>query len=238
MKKNTIFSIISLILLTLSTLSCEKDIQYNTEAEVKIDKVGIIINKNSSVRIQPYIYSSKVTSLKRGTKVDILSQSSEKSYIAGMKRYWYQIKMQNNIVGWTYGSNIKVFDKGKEKSIENYEIELRNSEIDKIKQDLEGKWWSINKRGDFTSHKLILYKDGKYKSGRKYGKLTEGEYTLDIVKQTITFSKGSTAGNKLFYIERGGEYNIEYHGKNDYKFQYKKISDKPDSEDEKIHTTE
>lgn len=235
--KKTIRTIL-IISLIISAISCKKEIQYNTEQETITDKVGIILNKNSSVRIQPYIYSSKVTTLKRGTKVDVISQSVGKSYIAGKKRHWYQIKLPDNTLGWTYGSNIKIFNKGSEKSIENFEIELQTEEIGKLMADLEGKWWSINKRGDFTRHMIKLYKDGKYKAGRKYGKIKEGTYEVDIIKQTITFSEGTSAGKMLYYIERGGEYNIEFRGKNDYQFYFKKISDKPDSEEEKIQTAD
>ena len=85
--KKILLKIITLVMITVSATNCKNETQYNTQPETKSDKIGIIINSNSSVRIQPYIYSSMVTTLQRGIRVDVIAQSYEKNYITGIQTF-------------------------------------------------------------------------------------------------------------------------------------------------------
>lgn len=218
--------------------ACKEETRIKPDEVQKTDKIGIIIEKNSAIRIQPYIYSTKISELRRGTRVNILEQSAETSFIAGMKNYWYKIQLEDGIIGWIYGSNLKMFDEDSSSSIESYTKELKQEEVDNIKKELTGKWWSINKRGDFTSHLLKIYPDGKYYSLRKQGREIKGEYELDAYEQTLTFSNGTSLGKVFTYIDMAGEYMLEYKDSNDVSYSFKKIAIEPDSDEEKILTVE
>lgn len=234
--RKSIYLLNVLFIILLS--ACKQEIQLNTKTIEKTEQMAVVLNKNSSVRIQPYIHSSKIFSLKRGSRVDIIEKSIGSNVIATKKDYWYRVTLPDGSSGWTFGTNLKVFDKNQASSMDNFEQTLKSEEIEAIQKDLVGKWWSINKNGDFTSHMIKIYKDGKYKSQKKYKRLMSGELELDPIKETITFSKGSSVGKTIYYVLRGDEYFLEYHGKNDYTFSFKKISSEPDSEEENIHTVD
>ncbi len=235
--KKSIYLIIFLISAVLLS-ACKKESQYKPAELMKEDKIGIIIEKDSALRTQPYIYSTKIQELRRGDKVIILEQSAETSFIAGKKNYWFKILLDNGITGWIYGANIKLFEENASSSIESYEKDLKTEEIENTKKLLIGKWWSINKRGDFTAHLLKIYPDGKYLSLKKQGKEMTGEFTLDAIEQTMTFSNSTSVGNVISFIDRGGELFLEYKDSNNVTYSFKKISMEPDSDEEKILTVE
>jgi hypothetical protein len=192
---------------------------------------GIVTNDNSAVRIDPLIYASRVTLLRKGEKVRITDQSKEKSWVGKSSDYWYKIGQEGGITGWIFGGNIKRFKGDRRSTIESYVSNLREEEEKEIRKELTGKWWSVNSRGDFSNHAIELYEDGKYKSYQKGGSEIEGEYTINFTKNEIVFLKNTSFGLNLKYIHMGTLYYLET-VENDKVVRFKKISNEPSSTDE------
>jgi hypothetical protein len=68
---------------------------------------------------------------------------------------------------------------------------------------LAGRWWSVDKRGDFTNHALEIFPDGKYKSYLKGGQPITGEYNLNFKENEIVFTNGTTFKTNLNIVQRG-----------------------------------
>lgn len=225
LKKINIY--INLIIFALLCFSCNNYEETNNNIIDKEDKIGIIINKNSSVRIQPFIYSAKIGQLNRNSKVKIIARSNEKSRIGKSKKYWFKIELKEGIYGWTFGSNVKIFSKNDSSSIKKLEKELLESDKRKIIAALKGKWWSINRRGEFTNHSLSFWKNKNYLSSKKNGNKIEGSFEIDANDSKIILSNSSTVGKKINFFERGREIGIQYSSEK-YTIAFKKISSNPE----------
>lgn len=212
----------------ISVISCSKDTS-SKGAIAGAKEIGVIMEQDSSVRLDPVINSARIAVLATGEQVEVLDTSKEKAPVAGKLNYWYKVRLRDGIVGWIYGANLKVFSEGSDRSIDSFAKELRAEESGKVMKDLRGKWWSITDTQAFTDNIIALKDDGTYASMKKgkESEAVEGEYKIDTLNSKITFSKGSTVGETIDYIIRGDIYILE--GSIDGKrVSLKKISSDPD----------
>ena len=229
MKNTILFAVI----ISLSVIGCSRGGSKSSFGGNQKD-IGVITVDDASVRLEPFIYSSRVTVLSTGENVEVLDHSKEKSAVAGKIDFWYRVRLRNGITGWIYGQNLKVFTEGSNSSVESYAKELRQDEDKKALKELRGKWWSVSGEENFTDHILALRENGTYASLLKGSdKPVEGDYTLDSMKGEITFSKGTSFGDKANFIIRGEIYLLEalIDGK---AVKFKKISSNPDFKNELV----
>lgn len=194
--------------------------------------IAVIITPNTALRIDPLIFTSRVTQMKKGEVGEILEKSSEKKPVAGKMDYWYKIKLSNGISGWVYGSNISILKDSNRNNVESYLSQFWEKETKELSEALHGKWWSVNRFNDFTNHCLEIYKDGKYKSYLKGStKKIEGEYNFDFNKNKIIFLNGTSFESDLEYFRRGDIYTLSRETDKD-EIKFKKINVNPESDTE------
>jgi len=196
--------------------------------------LAVIITPNTALRIDPLIFTSRIDQLKKGEVGEVLEKSSEKKPVAGTVDYWYKIRLNNGITGWVYGSNINILKDSNRDNVESYLSQFWEKETKELSEALHGRWWSVNRFNDFTSHVLEIYKDGKYKSYIKGStKKIEGDYNFDFNKNQIIFLNNTTFEGDLNYIRRGDEYTLSREDEKD-EIKFKKINVNPESESEDI----
>ncbi len=219
-------------LLLLVSCSGDKSKQWDPEKDRK-QGMGIILTPNTSLRIDPLIFSSRVDQMKKGDIVEILDRSKEVKYIGNTKNYWYKIKLKNGIIGWTYGEHLKVLDGSNRSDIDKYLEKFWEKETETLRTALHGKWWSVNRFGDFTSHSLEIYRDGKYKSYLKQSqKKIKGDYTFNFNDNSIVFSEGTSFKDNLRFFKRGSLYVLAKESEKG-EIMFKKINIDPQTDDEK-----
>ena len=225
--RKTAFLLILTVLCAAS--SCSKNsAPASADATAGAKEIGVVTVSDAAVRIHPYIYTARVAVMSVGDFVEILDVSKEKAAVAGKLNYWYKVRLRSGITGWVYGTNLKVFTEGQDSSVESFAKELRAEESAKTMKDIKGKWWSVTDNESFTDNILSLQDDGKYISAVKGSEsFIEGDYTVDTITSTITFSKGSTVGDKINYIIRGDMYILEAVTENK-RTKFKKISSDPE----------
>ena len=205
-KRNSLISFILLSVIII--LNCSK----NSPNETNLTKekyIGITTNNNSAVRINPFIFSAKINQLKKGASVQIKKKTQEKQKIGKYYDYWYKIKLKKGITGWIFGSNLKILTE--KDSIDNYISDFVEEELNFLRKNISGKWWSVNKYNNFTNHGIEFYGDGKYKSylrGSK-DKAIESDFTVDFNKNEIIFLKGTSFGKNLKFTVRGNTYILK-----------------------------
>ena len=223
-----------LLFFTIFMANCKQNdsagyaIPENTEK----NPVAVIITPNTALRIDPLIFSSRITALKKGEVGEIIDKSNEMKTVGKSKDYWYKIRLANGISGWVFGSNMNILKDSDKSHITSYLSEFWEKETSSLGEALHGKWWSVNKFNDFTNHCLEIYKDGKYKSYLKgSSRKLEGEYNFDFNNNQIVFLKGTTFEGDLNYFQRGDEYTLVRESeKNEIRF--KKINANPEAETE------
>lgn len=219
----------------LLLLNCSKDGEPESPSQVPEQKkdMGVILTQDTALRIDPLVFSARIAQLNKGTVVEILDRSSEERVIAGHKDYWYKIKLESRITGWTFGKHIKVLDASGRESLESYLGKFWEKETEELSNDLHGKWWSINRYGDFTNHALEIFKDGRYRSYYKGGgKVIEGVYNFDFNKNMVVFLSGTTFENDLNYIRKGNSHTLQKtDGKEEIRFKKININPSSDVED-------
>ncbi len=183
------------------------------EAKISAQKktMGIVLIRNSSVRIDPFFFSARITLLKKGETVEIIDRSAEKSWIGKSRDYWYKIKIKNGITGWIFGTNIKILTTDNSVKIKKFVTDFFKGETENMMKELSGKWWSINRFGDFTRHGIEFNSKGLYKSYIKSQnpKIYEGHYRIDFHNNMLLFEDGTTFGEKLKFIKRGSSYVLK-----------------------------
>lgn len=204
---------------------------------------AVIVSPNAALRIDPILQSARIALLKKGEPVDVLERSKQKTWVGKSNDYWFKIKRANGITGWTYGQNIKILRSGVD-SIEQYLTQAMEDDTEEITKAIVGKWWSVNSYGDFTYHCLELGEDRTYKSYTKGSTaFIEGEYSFDLKKNQIIFSKGATFGKNLDLNKRGQMYFLQIE-KDKNLIQFKQITDnipepeEEQKEDQKTENTE
>ncbi len=227
--KNTLllFTIPLLLLLNCSNIN---DPEKPDQIEVQRKDMGVILTQDTALRIDPLVFSARIEQMNKGTIVEILERSSEERIIGGHKDYWYKIKLANRLTGWTFGRHLKVLDASGKETLESYLGKFWEEETEELSNDLHGKWWSINRYGDFTNHALEIFKDGRYRSYFKGGgKVIEGVYNFDFNKNMVIFLSGTTFDSDLNYIRKGNSNSLQrIEGKEEIRF--KKINVNPSSE--------
>lgn len=225
------------LIILLSAFACSNDGPVKPGNVSSNSQIGLVTEKSSALRIEPFIYSARISDLSKGEKLEILDLSKKKSAVAKSVDYWYKVKTENGTTGWIFGANIKVFSAGSSFSVNNFEEQLKDEEFEKLSAELIGKWWSVNTQEEFTSYWFALFKTGEYEAKHKDSdKLFKGKYKIDAATSTITFDGGTPLGNEFKFTERGLNYFIEYaDDKNNYRF--KRISLNPKSEQD-VETVE
>ncbi|MFW5808143.1 MAG: SH3 domain-containing protein, partial [Spirochaetota bacterium] len=199
-----------------------------TAPEMEDRSFGIILNENAAVRFQPQLHTARIEYLDKGDTVQIIGRSSEQSRIGGITDYWYYVSMPSGLTGWTFGSNLKILKEGDDFTIEDYREQVAQEKIELTLKQLKGKWWSVTKSGNFTSHMLMLYPDKTYRSTRG-GLKKEGTFDIDMNDKLIRFSDGTSFGDVLGFSERGQELVLEIEGE-EYTYRFKKISSETDKD--------
>jgi len=211
-----------LIAVVLLLISCGQKDEKKTTISPKRN-YGVVLYRNTAIRIDPLIFSSRVLQLKKGDVVEIIEKSKEQSWIGKTSNFWYLVKSANGISGWLYGDNIKIITSATEDSMNDFLTDFWEEESSKLKKELSGKWWSVNRFDDFTDHCLEIFDDGKYKSFLKGAeKGIEGDYSFDFQKNEIVFMKGTTFNSNLNFMRRGQSIILEKELK-DREFKFKKI---------------
>jgi hypothetical protein len=221
MKTSTpILGLIMTAILIMANPSCSK----NEDAITK-DTYGIIVKGYTAMRIDPMIFSGIVAELNKGTSVQVLERSREKSWVGKTSGYWFKVTTKEGITGWVFGRNISIYSSKSKDSMNQIISQFMDGERAQIKQYLAGKWWSTNEFGDFTDHCIEIYESDKYKS---YIKGNEdrpivGTYKLDFNKNEIVFSNGTSFKTNLDMAKRGSDYIIKKTLK-DFELRFTKIS--------------
>jgi uncharacterized protein YgiM (DUF1202 family) len=226
--------LISALIITVIMTGCNKlkpetpVIPENSEG----NPLAVIITPNTALRVDPLIFTSRIAQLKKGEVGEVLEKSSEKKPVAGTVDFWYKIRLSNGISGWVYGSNINILKDSNRDNVESYLSQFWEKETEELSAALHGRWWSVNRFNDFTSHVIEIYKDGKYKSYIKgNAKKFEGDYNFDFNNSKIIFLNGTTFEGDLNYTRRGEEFTLSREDEKD-EIKFKKINVNPESEDE------
>lgn len=171
---------------------------------------GIVTEQNTAVRISPMVFSGCIDRLEKGTPVEVIEKSSEKSQIARTSDFWYHTKLDSGITGWIYGGNLKLAKVKNRKQLDLLVDEFRLQEIEGLSQLLSGRWWSVNSFEDFTIYALELYEDTRYKSYVKGNEdnPVEGEYRFDMSRGELVFPQGTAFKKNLKFVKRGQDYTL------------------------------
>lgn len=220
----TIQFIFSLIIAFLVINSgCSKDGNDIKKDNPEKQTRGIVVMDNASVRVDPYLYSSRVMLLNKGDVLIVKDRSKKRQWIGKKHDYWYNIQLENGISGWMYGSTIDILKSKNSDAVKNYLDKFWMEQSDSVRDELAGKWWSLSSTGDFTNHGIEIGTDGKYVSYRKGGKRIEGTYSLNFHNNEIIFLDGTSFGKNLYFIRRGQSYVLSDDRENPA-YRFKKIS--------------
>jgi hypothetical protein len=196
---------IILLAVLISFTQCSKKTDASKITKITPKKYsGVILTNDTAVRIDPYIFSARVDLLKKGESVEITDKSSEKSAVGSTVDFWFKVSTSKKISGWIYGKNIHILENDKS-SVDSFVNKFWEKEKETVRKHIIGRWWSINKFGDFTNHVLEI-NDGKtYRSYPKGGETSaiEGEYSLDFTNNEILFAKGTSFEKNLSMVLRG-----------------------------------
>lgn len=194
--------------------------------------VAVIITANSALRVDPLVSTSRIAQMKKGEVTEVLERSAVPQTIAGQNDYWYKVRLTNGITGWVFGKNISILNDSSSDNVESYLSSFWEKENEELSGALHGKWWSVNRFGDFTNHCLEIYKDGRYASYIKGAqKKIEGNYNFDFNKSQIIFLAGTSFEGELNYVRRGDIFSLYRDTEND-EIRFKKINNNPESQSE------
>jgi len=177
-----------------------------------LEKEGLILINNTSVRIDPYYFSGKITQLKKGKKVKVVACSQTKSWIGNAHDFWYKIEFDNGLTGWVFGKTLKIISSKNKYKKADLLLASWEEKTKEMREALAGKWWSINKAGEFTNHCLEFSLKGQYKSylkGQAEEKTFQGDYNFNFDKKLILFLEGTSFGNKLTFSSIGKTFSLK-----------------------------
>jgi hypothetical protein len=195
--------IVLAVLISFSHCSKKTDVSKITKITPK-KYTGVILTNDTAVRIDPYIFSARVDQLKKGETVEITDKSSEKSAVGSSVDFWYKVSTAKKMSGWIYGKNIQILENDKS-SVTAFVNNFWEKEKETVRKNIVGRWWSVNKFGDFTNHVLEFNEGGTYKSYTKGGesKQIQGGYNLDFTNNEILFINGTSFEKNLSMVLRG-----------------------------------
>jgi len=219
-----IFLTVSVFVVLLLFPGCTKDTDNAPTLNVKKQTMGIVVMNNASLRVDPYLYSSRLLLLNKGDIVKIKDQSKVGQWIGKKHDYWYYIELKNGVSGWMFGSTLDIVDSSNSDAVKSYLDQFWMEQSDSVRKEIAGKWWSLNSQGDFTNHGIELTTDGKYVSYRRGGKNIEGTYSLNFHENEIIFLDGTSFGKNLYFIRRGQSYVLA-DDREKASLRFKKISE-------------
>ena len=220
------------MLFLLTVCGKDEDAVQETAADTRVKQMGIILTANTSLRVDPLIITSRIAQLKKGEIAEVLERSAVQQKIAGNKNYWYKIRLSNGITGWVFGRHINIIDKANNGDVESYLSSFWEKENEELSRALHGKWWSINRFGEYTNHCLEIYSDGTYKSYIKGASTKiEGSFNFDFNKNQVIFLAGTSFEGELNYVLRGNLFSL-YRDTANGEIRFKKINTRPESPDE------
>ncbi len=219
-----IFLAVSVVAVLLLFPGCTKDTDNAPTPNLKKQTMGIVVMNNASLRVDPYLYSSRLLLLNKGDIVKIKDQSKVRQWIGKKHDYWYNIELKNGVSGWMFGSTLDVVDSSNSDAVKSYLDQFWMEQSDSVREEIAGKWWSLNSQGDFTNHGIELTTDGKYVSYRRGGKNIEGTYSLNFHENEIIFLDGTSFGKNLYFIRRGQSYVLA-DDREKASLRFKKISE-------------
>ncbi len=204
------------------------------EKTIHENRMGIILTAGTALRIDPFVFSARLELLKKGDTVKILARSGEKTWIGNSSEYWYKVRIKNGITGWLFGKNLRLISETNSEDVSAYVEDFFKEETGQMLKKITGKWWSVNRFGDFTYHGLEIFPDGKYKSYYKSAnpRVREGEIKIDFNNNKLLFDKGTTFGKEIDFLRRGHAYIFKKELKVG-ELTFKKISTKVEKEEEK-----
>ncbi len=210
----------TILLLITSIISCKSENDHNNSEYMNSENIGIILKDRSTMRLEPFLYSSIITYIKQGEMLNVLDESKEKSWIGGTNDYWYKISLSGGLVGWTYGTNIKIFSGNDRDEAQEFLSDFWESLKRKFRKKISGRWWSIDKYGNYTNHCLEIYKNGTYKSYCIDCNPIEGDYSFNFRDYEIIFENDASFGNKVNYKLREKRYILtKASGKGEVRFK-------------------
>jgi hypothetical protein len=228
-----ITGVTAVFLLSVFSLSsgCSKEDPVE-EKIISENRMGIILTAGTALRIDPFIFSARLSLLKKGDTLKILERSSEKTWIGKSRDYWYKVRLKNGITGWLFGKNMRLISETSSNDVSAYVKDFFKEETGQMLKKITGKWWSVNRFGDFTYHGLEIFPDGKYKSYYKSEnpRIREGEISIDFNNNKLLFDKGATFGKELDFLRRGHAYIFRKELKVG-ELTFKKISAKVEEEE-------
>lgn len=225
--------IASAMLAALLLPSCKEKSESAKNPNEKALLYGITIVDNAALRLEPLVYSARITQIQKGDKVEIIEKSKEKTSVGNSTNYWYKVKISMGITGWLYGGNLKIFKVDDAGSIDKYVSVMREEEEAKLKKVLSGRWWSVDYHDEFTNHGLEIYEDGKYVSYMKGGDKIKGDFNINFAENEIVFLSNTSFGKNLKFIKRGNIYYLETL-LGGWKFRFKRIVEEiTEKDDEK-----
>ncbi len=222
--KEAAFLPVSVLAIMLIFTGCAKDTGNAPDPDLNKQTMGIVVMNNASLRVDPYLYSSRLLLLNKGDIVKIKDQSKVRQWIGKKHDYWYNIELKNGVSGWMFGSTLDIVDSSNSDGVKSYLDQFWMEQSDSVKKEIAGKWWSLNSQDDFTNHGIELTTDGNYVSYRKGGKHIEGTYSLNFHENEIIFLDGTSFGKNLYFIRRGQSYVLA-DDREKASLRFKKISE-------------
>jgi hypothetical protein len=196
----------------------------------KSDNIGVVIIDRAVLRVDPMLYSSVVSYINKGEKIEVTNRSRKKTWIGNVHDYWYKINLSKGFSGWTFGTNLKIFPADKTRAINNFLAEFWEEEIKKFRRRLRGKWGIVEISGRFPNQYLIIYDNGKYASFSMDSAAIEGRYSVNFQNSEIVFNNGTYFGTRIDFAVRQNRLYLIKENKNS-EIKFKKISSKVDSAD-------
>ncbi|MFW5770273.1 MAG: hypothetical protein ACOCX9_02450, partial [Spirochaetota bacterium] len=164
--KEAAFLPVSVLAIMLIFTGCAKDTGNAPDPDLNKQTMGIVVMNNASLRVDPYLYSSRLLLLNKGDIVKIKDQSKVRQWIGKKHDYWYNIELKNGVSGWMFGSTLDIVDSSNSDGVKSYLDQFWMEQSDSVKKEIAGKWWSLNSQDDFTNHGIELTTDGNRVSYR------------------------------------------------------------------------
>lgn len=192
-------------------------------AEDKMPDVAFVRLDKTSLRTDPVATASEIEFMPAGSRVRLLRRSDEKYSVGSLESYWYNVRMENGLEGWVFGSNL-ILETDSSNPAESVRPVISESEIG---EKLAGKWFETDLTGASGYLKIYFWRDGVYRHGYGLGGMKKGRYQLKPTDNVILLEEGSGAGPYLKVQVIGRDVNLV--GEQDgYEVWFRRRFDDPD----------
>lgn len=192
------------LILILFVSGCSRETQVLLQGR-KFPKNGYITMDRMSMRVSPFILSSKVSILNKGIRVKLMERTAEKERIGSVSNYWYRIQLNNGINGWVFGSGISfkpIADSGTKGAPGTLEFSLATLNM----QSVLGYWVEMNQSGGNGNRLFNFKEDMAYHYSDPSSRIKhDGKYEVDSESGKILLEKSSPAGSNLDFFFVGKE---------------------------------